>query len=100
MGRKISVDSASLLGHIKIFDKGFFDLFDYISSNILLPIGGLLIVIMMGYTMNKEDVKAEISNQGTLKIGSLVDVYFFIVRYVTPALLIVVFLNSVGIIKL
>lgn len=96
----LSVDSASLLGHIKIFDKGFFDLFDYISSNILLPIGGLLIVIMMGYTMNKEDVKAEISNQGTLKIGSLVDVYFFIVRYVTPALLIVVFLNSVGIIKL
>lgn len=96
----LSVDSASLLGHIKIFDKGFFDLFDYISSNILLPIGGLLIAIMMGYTMNKEDVKAEISNQGTLKIGSLVDVYFFIVRYVTPALLIVVFLNSVGIIKL
>lgn len=37
----LSVDKASLLGHVTFFGMGFFDLFDYISSNILLPIGGL-----------------------------------------------------------
>ncbi|VBB06627.1 sodium:neurotransmitter symporter [Lucifera butyrica] len=95
----LSVDKASLLGNITIFGKGFFDLFDYLSSNILLPLGGLLIAIFMGYVVKQDDVRRELSNHGALKINSLISVYFFIVRYVTPALLIVVFLNSIGIIK-
>lgn len=96
----LSVDPSSLLGHVTIFGKGFFDLFDFISSNILLPLGGLLIALMVGYTMNKEDIKKELSNNGKLQMGFIVDMYFFILRYVSPALLIIVFLNSIGIIKL
>jgi NSS family neurotransmitter:Na+ symporter len=95
----LSVDKTSLLGNITLFGMGFFDLFDYISSNILLPLGGLLIAIMMGYTMKREDVVTELSNHGKLKIAGLVNVYFFLIRYVTPLLLIVVFLNSIGILK-
>ena len=43
----LSADSGSILGNIKIFGKGFFDLFDYMSSNILMPIGGLLIALLL-----------------------------------------------------
>lgn len=95
----LSVDKASLLGHITFFGLGFFDLFDFISSNILLPLGGLLIAIMMGYSIKREEVVAELSNHGNLKIAGLVSMYFFLIRYVTPLLLIVVFLNSIGILK-
>ncbi|WP_378955289.1 sodium-dependent transporter [Pelosinus sp. sgz500959] len=95
----LSVDKASLLGHITFFGMGFFDLFDYISSNILLPIGGLLIALMMGYSIKHEEVVAELSNHGKLKMAKLVNVYFILIRYVTPLLLIVVFLNSIGILK-
>lgn len=96
----LSVDKASLLGNITVFGMGFFDLFDYISSNVLLPLGGLFIALMMGYTIKRDEVVAELSNNGKLQVAKLVSAYFFLIRYVTPLLLIVVFLNAIGIIKL
>lgn len=94
----LSADSSSVLGNVKIFNKGFFDLFDFISSNILMPIGGLLIVLFLGYFTKKEDIDYELSNKGTLKIKWVIDSYYFILRYVSPLLLIIVFLSSIGII--
>ncbi len=95
----LSVDSSSYLGGIKFFGKGFFDLYDYISSNILLPLGGLLIAIFVGYCSKREDVLHELSNRGVLANASTVDAYRFVVRFVSPALLILVFLNSIGVLK-
>jgi NSS family neurotransmitter:Na+ symporter len=96
----LSADSSGALGGIKIFlGRGFFDTFDYISSNIFLPIGGLLISIFVGYIMKKQDVKDELTNHGTLGNGTIVNVYLFILTYITPLLLIIVFLNCVNIIK-
>jgi len=95
----LSVDKGSMLGNVTFFGMGFFDLFDYISSNILLPLGGLFIALMMGYAIKREEVVAELSNNGKLKIAKLVSVYFFLIRYVTPLLLIVVFLNAIGVLK-
>ncbi len=96
----LSVDKSSLLGSYTFLGRGFFDWFDYISSNILLPVGGLLIAIFIGYVVKKEDLKRELSNHGRLNIDGILNVYYFILRYVTPALLLIVFLNSVGVIKL
>ncbi len=95
----LSADSSSLLGNIKIFGKGFFDLFDFLSSNVLMPIGGLLIAILLGYFTKKDEIKYELSNHGTLNVDFLVNTYYFIVRYVSPILLIIIFLNSIGILK-
>jgi NSS family neurotransmitter:Na+ symporter len=95
----LSADSGSILGNIKIFGKGFFDLFDYMSSNILMPIGGLLIALLLGYFTKKEDIKYELSNGGTLKTDIVINLYYFIVRFITPVLLIIIFLNSIGILK-
>lgn len=96
----LSVDKGSVLGKVSILGKGFFDLFDYISSNILLPLGGLLIAIFVGYFNKKENIVNELSNEGTLKNIKLINIYLFILRFVTPVLLIVVFLNSIGVIKI
>ena len=95
----LSADQASILGHINLFGKTLFDLFDYTSSNILLPLGGLLIAIFLGYATKKDDVRNELSNNGVLRINGLLSVFFAIVRYVTPALLIIVFLYSIGLIR-
>lgn len=54
---------------------------------------------MMGYSIKREEVTAELSNHGKLKMAKLVSVYFFLIRYVTP-LLMVVFLNAIGILKI
>lgn len=96
----LSADKTGILGGIKIFGLSFFDLFDYVSSNILLPLGGLLISLFIGYTIKWIDVMNELSNRGTLNIRGIIMVFRFIIRYVTPLLLIIVFLNSIGVIKL
>lgn len=95
----LSVDKGSLLGSYTFFGRGFFDWFDYISSNILLPVGGLLISLLIGYCIKREDLELEFSNHGTLNISSIMPVFYFIIRYVTPLLLVVVFLNAIGVLK-
>ena len=95
----LSADKTAVLGTIRIFGKSFFDLFDYASSNILLPIGGLLIILFTGYVANREDFTLELSNHGALKNQGLIHTALFIIKYVTPILLALVFLNSIGIIK-
>lgn len=96
----LSADSTSLLGNIHILgQKGFFDSFDFLSSNILLPVGGLLIAIYIGNFVKKEDFKLELSNQGTLNNGNVLNVIYVFIKFISPVLLIIVFLNSIGIIK-
>lgn len=94
----LSASGDSLLGGFTIRGLRFFDLFDYISSNILLPLGGFLIVLFVGFTVKRGDFEDELSNYGLLKNKSLVDVFHFIIRYLTPILLVLVFLNSIGLI--
>ncbi|MEL7564007.1 MAG: sodium-dependent transporter [Dehalobacterium sp.] len=96
----LSADETSLLGEVHILGKTFFDLFDFTSSNILLPLGGLLIALFVGHVVRKEEFHRELSNHGSLKMDGTIRFVYFLIKWVTPILLIVVFLNSVGIIKL
>ena len=73
-----------------------FDLMDYISSNILLPIGGVLIVIFVGWKLGKQKFFDEVSNEGTIK-ASLKKIIFFIIRYLAPVAIAIVFIS--GLIK-
>lgn len=94
----LSASTSGLLNSIKVFGMTFFDFFDSVSSNILLPLGGLLIVIFVGYFINRQDVFRELSNNGDLKNTSIIKVYLFLIRFVTPILLMVVFLSMIGLI--
>ena len=73
-----------------------FDLMDFISSNILLPIGGVLIVIFMGWYLGKQKFFEEVTNDGAIK-ASLKKVIFFIIRYLAPVAIMIVFIS--GLIK-
>lgn len=95
----LTVHSQSLFAQVQIFGKNFFDLFDYISSNILLPLGGLSIAIFVGYVVDKKDFYAELSNEGTIKNEKLISAVRFILRYIAPVLITIVFLSSIGVMK-
>lgn len=94
----LSADSSALLGGVTFMGRGFFDWFDYISSNILMPVGGLLIAIFVGYFVPRSDLVKELSNKGTMKNEKLIMVFHLTVKYVTPALVIIVFLHQLGIV--
>lgn len=93
----LSAGSSSLLSSIKIIGMTFFDFFDSTSQNILLPLGGLLIAIFVGYALNKNDIRRELSNDGSLNNIKLIDTYLFVIKFITPVLLLIVFLSMIGI---
>lgn len=95
----LSADKTSVLGGISVFGKTLFDAFDFASSNIFMPIGGLLIAILVGWFTRKEDIEEELTNCGSIKATWHISIYRFILKFVAPILLIIVFLNSIGIIK-
>ncbi len=89
------------LKNILLFNKTFFDLFDYTSSNILLPIGGLLVVLFVGWKMKKEDVFDELSSGGSISLNKKIfGAILFVIKFMAPIAISIVLLNSIGIIKL
>ena len=74
-----------------------FDLFDYISANILLPFGGLLISIFTGYRLDKTILKNELTNDGKYKVRYIKPMVFSL-KYIAPVAIILIFLSSIGII--
>lgn len=96
----LSADQSSLLGDVYIWGKTFFDLFDFTSSNILLPLGGLLIALFVGHFVPKEEFRIELSNHGALRMDGMIGFVHFLIKWVAPVLLAIVFLNSSGIFQL
>lgn len=73
----------------------FFMILDYISLKFLLPIGGLLIVVYLGWFRGKKNILEELSNNGTLKIR-YINVLMFLLKFVAPIAITLIFLNEIG----
>ena len=76
-----------------ISGKPFFDCLDFVSSNILLPLGALFIVIFVGWIFGKSKFFEEITNEGQLKL-SVKGVIFFIIRFIAPLAIAVIFISG------
>lgn len=76
-----------------LFGKNFFELLDYLTANIMLPLGGVAIAVFAAWAMSRTATEQE------LNVGNSVmfNVWRFLVRYITPTAVIIVFLNAVGV---
>jgi NSS family neurotransmitter:Na+ symporter len=63
-----------------VADKGFFDLFDYLTSSLMMPLGGMLIAIFVGWRMSKNALVKELAFKSPL----LFKVWRFLIRSVVP----------------
>ncbi|STQ90592.1 sodium-dependent transporter [Iodobacter fluviatilis] len=88
--------SQSLTSNLKFFGLNTFDLFDYISSNILMPVGGILICLFAGWSYGLPKLKEALSNSGTLNNSTLIKVLFILLRYIAPLLIGIILLNGFG----
>ena len=77
--------------------KPLFDILEYTTDSILLPLGGLLIAIFVGYILQKERVKAALEHEMGAKYFAI---WRFSIRYVAPVALIFMMLNLMGILKI
>jgi len=73
----------------------FFTVIDFFTANIMLPVGGLLIAIFAGWVMHSDSTEREFSFQNRY----LFPAWQVMVRYVSPFLVLMVFLNIIGIFK-
>ena len=89
-----TVFSFNLWSDYRLFGRTFFDLLDYLTSNIMLPIGGLLIAIFAGWLMQDRSVKEELKMDDSLGYR----LWRFLVRYITPVGVGLVFLNVIEVI--
>ncbi|GFO69336.1 transporter [Geomonas limicola] len=90
--------SNSLLANFKVFGMTMFDLYDFITSNLLMPLGGLFICIFVGWVWGKEKVVAVLTNDGALHNSAVISIFLFIVRYVAPVTILVILLRGLKII--
>lgn len=88
--------SFGILGDFTVMDKTVFDLSDYIVSNVLLPIGALLIALFLPMKMKKSALYEELKRGNLLKKG-LFEVWYILIRYVAPILIVAVMLDVLGV---
>lgn len=79
------------LQDVKFFGLGIFDFLDYLTSNILLPLGGLLIAVFAAWVMKSRHAREELDLR-----APWYDVWHFTVRYVSPVAIVLIFLNLTG----
>jgi len=90
----LSATPDSQLGNFLIFGQTFFDSFDFLSSKLLMPLGGLCCALLMGWKADRQILKDEMTNYGMISLGWRWNAYVFLLRYVSPALVIIVFLYT------
>jgi len=83
-------------GYKFIGGRDFLDSLDFIASNILLPLGGFLLCIFIGWYWGTDKAVEEgnIGAKGALTLGGG---YRFLIKYVAPIAIFVVFLKSIGV---
>lgn len=71
-----------------LFNKNPFDFLDFLTSQLMLPLGGLFIAIFVGWKMSKAIVAQEMDAEG----HPMFDIWMFVLRYVSPVLVALVFI--------
>ena len=81
--------SFNLLSDIKFFDMTFFDLLDTLTSKVMLPLGGLMMAIFVGFIVKKNIVEAELSLS-----TFIFNLWRFIIKFIAPIAVTLIFING------
>jgi len=86
-----SVLSFNVLSETTFLAGTFFDNVDYLTSNIMLPLGGLLITVFAGWVMCRNSTSDELGGSGTVYKAWRV-----LARFIAPIGILFVLLKAVG----
>ena len=83
--------------NLRLLGMSLMDFFDCITAQYMMPIGALLTSLYIGWGARTAVVNREFTNCGTV-YRRLFPVYLFMVRFICPILITIVFLNQLGVI--
>ena len=87
----LSILSYNVIGDLGMGGMNFNDLMDYFSTQILLPLGGLLIAVFAGWVVKKEATRDELTSLNAVAY----EVWHFLIRFVVPPAVLVIFVMGV-----
>ena len=82
---------------LRLMDLDILDFCDHLTAQYLLPTGALLTCLFVGWFAPLTAVRDEFSNRGTLN-NHLFPLFLFVIRFVCPLLILLVFLHQVGVV--
>ena len=91
----VSVLSYNVIADVQLLNRDLNSILDFISSQITLPIGGLLIAIFVGWQVSRETSQKELSDLPTIAFN----IWHMLIRYLLPAaitLILITGLNNRG----
>lgn len=86
--------SNGVLADVKLFGLTIMELFDALPAKILMPLGGIIISLFSGWYLDRQLLKDEITNNGTLKFRFF-SIYIFLLRWIIPVAIAIVFVNQI-----
>ena len=88
-----TVFSFNVWSNFKLFDRSIFQLLDYLTANLMLPIGGFCIAVFAGWIMKQQHSEQELNmpDAGSYQLWQI------LIRYVAPLAVFFVFLHVVGV---
>lgn len=79
----------------KFFNLGFFDLLDFVTAKLMLPLSGFLVCLFVGWYLKRSLSYEELTNYGLQK-APYYTAYMFILRYLAPIAIVLIFVNELG----
>ncbi|HIZ01185.1 MAG TPA: sodium-dependent transporter [Candidatus Bacteroides merdipullorum] len=76
-----------------LFGMTLFDLFDFVTAKLMLPLGGFFIALFTGWFLDKKIVWEELTNRGTLQVR-IYRLIVFLLKFVAPIGIAFVFINE------
>ena len=90
--------SLGAVSSLSIGGKTLFDVFDFVTGQIFLPIGGFLTCLFLGWVVPRKIVSDEFTNWGTLWKPVVFNAYLFLIRFICPLAIAVIFLHQLEVI--
>ena len=88
-----SIASLNMVSDLLFFGMTFFELLDFVTANVMIPVGAFLLCLFTGWRMSKKDTAEELQlPSNSLRYLS----WRFVMRYMAPFLIIVIFLSALG----
>lgn len=87
-----SVLSFNVWSDVRFLHGNFFDNLDFLTSNLMMPVGGVAIALFVGWFMRREDVADEVR----LKDERVFNVWRFVLRYISPLAIFYIFVKGLA----
>ena len=95
LGCVCSLSQGTLAG-VRLVGYNIFDFFDVISSDVLITVGSLIMVLFAGWRIKKADFMDELTGHGTSGTPRCIFSFvYFMVRWIAPIIIIVIMLSNI-----